>query len=136
MFSTNYEKFAALFNKKFPGAYRRITADDVKAMTKCRLIGHYGAYFRGDLELVRGLLQYEQTKKRISRSSKEDKAELPKCKRCKRPLPHRFMGKKGRPREYCLECETLRNAERQRKHSVRKKKLLNKSHLLENIKGL
>ena len=89
MFSTNYEKFAALFNKKFPRAYRRITTDDVEAMTKCRLIGRYCAYFRGDLELVRGLLQYEQIKRRISQSSIEDKAEPPKCKRCGRPLPNK-----------------------------------------------
>lgn len=66
MFNTSPEKFAALFNEKYSGAYRQITAQDVRAMTTCGLIGRYDVYFQDDLELIRGLLQYEQLREKRS----------------------------------------------------------------------
>ena len=137
MYISDSEKFAALFNKKCPGAYRRINADDVRKMTNCHLIGRYGFFLRDDLEMVRGLLQYEQIlKKRTSETTIDAEEELPKCKRCGQPLLYRLIGKKGRPREYCLKCESLRNAERQRKHAARKSKQPKKPHVEENEENL
>jgi hypothetical protein len=112
MFNAFPEKFTALFNNMYTGAYRRITADDVKIVTKCRLTGLYGFYLS------------------------DDEKESPKCKRCGQPLPNKLMGNKGRLTEYCLEYERLRNAEHQRKFYARKSKQPDKSHLFENDKGL
>ncbi|MBA7599411.1 hypothetical protein ES703_06444 [subsurface metagenome] len=70
----NAERFAAQFNAKLPGAYRQITAQDVRAMTDCGLIRRYGYYIHSDLETVRAVLQYEQIlEKRLKKPLNEEK---------------------------------------------------------------
>jgi hypothetical protein len=49
--------FGAKFNSTVPGAYRNITANDIRLMTYCGLIGRHGFFEREDLELVRGILR-------------------------------------------------------------------------------
>ena len=51
--------FAAKFNSIVPGAYRHVTDDDIRWMMKCGLIGRCGFFDRSDLQMVRGILQYE-----------------------------------------------------------------------------
>lgn len=110
------DRFVAEFNQVVPGAYRSITVQDVRDMTTCSLIKQFGYYSRQDLETVRAILEYEQLRqKRIQGQSTEDKSELLKCKRCGQPLPYQQEAKKGRPREYCQQCESLRAKERYRK---------------------
>ena len=124
MFNKSPEKFAALFNEKYPGTYRQVTAQDVRDMTICCLIGRYECYLKDDLEFIRGMLQYEQLReKRYARPTLEAKQEPPKCKRCAQPLPLEPEIKRGRPKEYCSICESLRNIERNRKWRKRKKRL-------------
>ncbi len=60
MYSTRPEQFATLFNEKVPGAHRNISAEDIICMKRCKLICRHGFYIRGDLEIVRGILEYEQ----------------------------------------------------------------------------
>jgi len=43
------DKFAEWFNNVVPGAYRSITAQDIRDMTECGLVAHYGYYIRQDL---------------------------------------------------------------------------------------
>ena len=131
--TSNPEKFATWFNMKFPGAYRSITKDDIIDLTECGLIHRYGHFsLSQDLETIRAILQYEKLwEKRSERESAEDKLEPPKCKKCKQPLPPKFEGKKGRPKEYCHSCESSRNAERYRSWRKRKKRLL-----VESTSGL
>ncbi|MBN2185937.1 MAG: hypothetical protein JW732_00575 [Dehalococcoidia bacterium] len=57
---TSPEKFAVLFNAKMPGAYGQVTADNIREMTTCGLIGRYGYFIHLDIETVRAILQYEQ----------------------------------------------------------------------------
>jgi len=116
------DKFAAQFNQVVPGAYRKISAQDVRDITGCGLIGKYQYYGRADLETVRAVLQYEQLRqKRIQGQSTEDKSEPLKCKRCGQPLPYQQEAKKGRPKEYCSGCELSRARERYRKWKARRK---------------
>ncbi len=123
MFNLSLENFTALFNQKFPGVYRPITVEDVNDMTKCGLIGRYDLYLRGDLEIIRGILEYEQLRgNRLVPPTLEDIQEPPKCKKCNKSLPVESEVKIGRPRRYCLECEPLRNRDRQRKSSSLRKK--------------
>ena len=114
---TSPDRFAAVFNMTFPDAYRIITGQDVRDMTECGLIREHGGYYsRADLQRIRAVLQYEQM--RQARSAKvtiKDKLESPKCKMCGKPLPLQSEGKKGRPREYCSNCESSRNKERYRR---------------------
>ena len=79
MFITSPEAFADLFNIKSPGAYRKVTFDDVCHMTGCKLIDRYRFYGRQDLETIRGscfmnncvrISQYSKIKKRSHRSAK------------------------------------------------------------------
>jgi hypothetical protein len=56
-------KFAAKFNATVPGAHRLVSADDIRHMSHCGLIGRRGFYTREDLEAVRGILRYEQLRK-------------------------------------------------------------------------
>jgi len=102
------EAFAEWFNKKIPGTRRKITTDDVCHMTECSLIGRYNSYIRQDLEVLRGILQYE--KMRENRPVKQDKEKEPHC--CKifgQPLPPNPGGKPGRLREYCYGSEPRKN---------------------------
>ncbi|MFC1953183.1 hypothetical protein ACFLWR_03535 [Chloroflexota bacterium] len=135
------EWFTSSFNKKFPGAYRLITVEDVNDMTDCGLIGRYGYYLENiglsecygfnkqdDYETVRGILQYEQMRAKRQRQPKPgEKPEPPKCKRCGRLLPVKPKGKKGRSRAYCSGCESFRDNDRKRKSSSRSRKQSNKS---------
>ncbi len=121
MVNTSPEKFAALFNEKYPGAYRQITAQDIREMTTCCLIGRYSFYGRDDLETVRGILSYEKLCEHHS-STKDKEVKLPICKLCRQILPDNSSRKVGRPREYCTACESKRNRERQKdlRHRSRK----------------
>ncbi|MFC2071687.1 hypothetical protein ACFLUU_03085 [Chloroflexota bacterium] len=144
------EAFTSSFNQKFPGAYRLITVEDVNDMTECGLIGRYGFYLENvglserygfnrqdDYETVRGILEYEQLcEKRSVKPTLEDKPEPPKCKKCEHPLPFEPRDKKGRPKEYCSECESLRSRDRQRKLSDRRRKQRNKSLSTKTISSL
>ena len=118
MFITSPENFASWFNQTFPGAYRRITAGDVRGMTACGLICHYRTYsLSRDGETVRGILQYEQMReKQSTQPIPKEEREPPKCKMCGQLLPIEQKRESGRPKEYCPKCETLRAAERSRKH--------------------
>ncbi len=114
MITSNPAGFAKWFNEKYAGAYRQITTEDVKDLTDCGLI-HRRNYYSGleDGETVRGILRYEQL--RENRPIKQDKEKQPPfCKRCGQPLPTNTSGKLGRHNEYCSECESFRNKERQR----------------------
>jgi len=108
------DKFAAEFNSVVAGTYRRIDAEDVRCLTECGLIGRYSYYMREDLQTVRAILLYEQL-----RDESERKAclkDTPKtCKRCGQPLSSQSDGRKGRPNEYCPDCEPFRGRERYRK---------------------
>ena len=129
MYINSPEKFADWFNGKYPGVHRWITTEDVNDMTVCELIGRYRYYSKSlDGETIRGILQYEQLrKKRSTQPTLEDKQELPKCKRCKQPLPPESERKRGRPKEYCPGCEPFRNTERYRRWRKHKKRILVKS---------
>jgi len=120
----NAERFAAQFNTKLPGAYRQITAQDIRDMTDCGLIRRYGYYIHSDLETVRAVLQYERLiEKRMKKPTGEDKPEQLCCKICGDSLPTRPEGRKGRPREYCSKCESLRHKDRYKKWRIRRKAL-------------
>ncbi|UCG83053.1 MAG: hypothetical protein JSW38_12935 [Dehalococcoidia bacterium] len=56
-------QFAAKFNTTVPGAHRLVSAEDIRSMSHCGLIGRRGFYTHEDLEAVRGILQYEQFRK-------------------------------------------------------------------------
>ena len=101
------DKFAERFNSLFPGAYRQVDTQDILALVKCGLVCKYGFYSRDDLEVIRGILQYEQL--REERSQPEDTPKT--CKRCGELLLDNAVGK-GRPREYCQQCEPYRNRAR------------------------
>ena len=66
------EKFAAKFNSTVPGTCRTITANDIRQMAHCGLIGRHGFFERADLETVRGILQYEWSRARELRMSSID----------------------------------------------------------------
>ena len=57
------DRFADKFNAIVRGAYRQVTADDIRQMKHCGLIGRYGFFARDDLETVRGILLYEQLRR-------------------------------------------------------------------------
>ena len=121
---TSPDEFAEWFNNKYQGAYRKINTEDVRDMTTCGLIGRYRYYsLSQDGETVRGILEYEQLReKRSAKPTLEDKQEPLKCKSCKQPLPPEPESKKGRPKEYCISCESFRNKERYDRWRKRKKK--------------
>ena len=130
MFKTSPEEFAALFNEKYPGACRQITAQGVREMTTCGLIGRHYGYIRDDLETIRGILEYEQLREnRPLPPTSEEKQEPPSCKKCNQPLPVEPEGKIGRPRRYCLACQLLRNRNRQRKFRDKRRKQRNEFSL-------
>ena len=108
------DKFALWFNAVVP-AYRDITVQDVRDLTKCGLIWRYKYYGLQDIETVRAILQYEQL--RDERSQKEDATR--KCKRCGQVLPIQTNRTRGRLHEYCNSCEKFRSKERQEKWRMR-----------------
>ena len=108
-------RFAEWFNRVAPGAYRQITAEDVQDMTQCGLIGRYGEYMQLDIEIVRAVLQYEQLRhNRQKRADIRDSDGSVHCRRCGVALA-RPKAKRGRPSEYCRDCEPFRGRERNRK---------------------
>ena len=109
------EEFAKWFAKAIPGAYRQITTDDVRDMTTCELIGKYGYYMPSDVEFVRRLLQYEQLQQnRQRRDEIRDSDGAIHCRRCDVVLA-KPETRRGRPHEYCADCEPFRGRERNRK---------------------
>ena len=128
MLITSPRKFASLFNEKYIGANRQITVEDVICMTSCKLICRHDYYLRDDLEIVRGVLEYEQMREqRSAQEPADNKLEPPKCKMCGQPLPPHHVGKRGRPLQYCQGCQSSRAKERYRKW--RKRKALQVSNL-------
>jgi hypothetical protein len=115
------QKFAAWFNRSVPGAYRQITVEDAQLMSQCGLIGRCQYYGQSDFRTVIGILRYEQLReKRINKLEAQLIFDVPRCKRCGEPLPPQPEDKKGRPREYCSECESSRSKDRY--HKWRRKK--------------
>ena len=124
-FITSPDKFADLFNIKVPGAYREITASDIRDMTTCGIIGRYGYFIHLDIETVRRILQYEQLRQnRQKRDEIRDSDGAIHCRRCGVVLD-KTDGKKGRPREYCPDCDRFRGRERRRKWQSRIKEAVN-----------
>ena len=109
------EQFVEWFNRVVPGAYREVTTEDVEDMTRCELIGRHGEYLRLDIETVRCVLLYEQLREnRQKRDEIKDDDGVIHCRRCGVVLD-RPDRKRGRPREYCHDCESLRATMRSRK---------------------
>jgi hypothetical protein len=120
---TSPEKFADEVNAKLLGAHRQITVGDVRDMTTCGLIGKYGYYMHIDIETVRAILQYEQLRlNRQKRDEIRDKNGAIHCRRCGVVLA-KPEGKKGRPREYCPDCESSRPTMRSREWRGKMKKI-------------
>lgn len=57
---TSPKRFADWFNQTVPGAQRKISAEDVRLMTKLGLIGRCKYYLRSDIQTVIGILKFEQ----------------------------------------------------------------------------
>ena len=64
-------RFAARVNSAVPGASRPVTADDIRELTDCGLIGKRGFFERADLETVRGILLYEKTRAARTRRARD-----------------------------------------------------------------
>ena len=110
--TTRPDKFAAEVNAKLLGAHRQITVDDVRDMVTCGLIGRYGYFINLDLETVRAVLQYEQLRlNRRKRDEIRDDNGVIHCRRCGVALAKPEV-KRGRPNEYCPDCEPFRGRER------------------------
>ncbi len=61
MISNNPNDFAQWFNTRYPGAYRKITGEDIRDLTICGLIHRYWHYSRIHVvETIREILFYEQ----------------------------------------------------------------------------
>ena len=109
------EDFADLFNAKVPGAYRKVSSDDIRDMTTCGLIGRYGYYIHLDIETVRAILQYEQLRQnRQKKNEIRDEDGVIHCRGCGVVLA-KPDDRKGRPHEYCPGCESSRATERYQK---------------------
>ena len=122
---TSAEKFAEWFNAKVPGVYRKISTDDVKDMTTYGLIGRYGCYLNLDIETVRAVLQYEQLRQnRQQRDEIRDDDGVIHCRRCGVVLA-KPDDKRGRPREYCDQCQPFRVRERHKKWRSKMKASVN-----------
>jgi len=113
---TNPQKFADLFNAKVLGVHRQITVDDIRLLTECGLIKRYGWYDSTDLQTVIGILKFELiTQQRVRKGAQEASPKQARCKLCGQALPTEPESKKGRPREYCSDCESARSTIRSRK---------------------
>ena len=114
-------RFARDFNATVPGAYRRMTPEDIRVLSDCGLVGRYGYYGQEDIRTIIGLLDYEQYLKKQEKKAETMTADGQRlCKMCRQPLPPEPEGKKGRHREYCDKCEPYRSTERWRRHRRRK----------------
>ena len=116
-FIVRAEDFADLFNAKVLGAYRQVTANDIRLLTQFGLVCRYGFYdTRDDLQTVIGILNYEQLREKKTQQEKTKVIGDPSpCRLCGKPLSRQPEGKKGRPREYCPDCESSRPTMRYRK---------------------
>jgi hypothetical protein len=115
IYTASPERFAEYFNKRMPGAYRQIGAQDVRDMTECGLVKRYGSYGNTDIQIVIGVLNYEQLlEKRKQKAIRLEQSQPHHCRLCGEPLPTEPEGKKGRPREYCDACESKRAKDRNR----------------------
>jgi hypothetical protein len=115
-------KFSVWFNENYTGAYRQISAEDVKDLTD--LIFRHG-YYSGSMdgETIRAVLQYEQLwEHRSVQQDKEQESQC--CKICRQPLHPEPENKAGRHREYCYSCEPYRNKDRQSNLRRRRKELV------------
>ena len=128
MFIAKAEKFAEHFNRTVPGAYRKVSTEDIKDMADCGLIARYGFYVNQDLQTVIGILRYEKLWQNRQRRMSESTVSG-QCKICGMTLPQEPEGKKGRPREYCDNCEASRLKDRNRKWRDRKRKAKRKSKI-------
>jgi hypothetical protein len=103
------EDFVVWFTRVVPGAHRQITVDDVKDLTTCGLIGMYGFYMQLDIETVRAILQCELLRQnRENRDEIRDSEGIMHCRGCGAVLPE-TDGKRGRPKEYCPDCDASRS---------------------------
>ena len=120
-FRTSPARFAKEFNEVVPGAYRRITSDDVRDMHDCGLIGKYYYFGQNDIETVRAILLCEELRqKRIEKPSPNSESDIRTCRLCGMILPNEPIGKYGRPKEYCASCEPVRAKTRYRKWHARR----------------
>ena len=120
-FRTSPDRFAKEFNEVVPGAYRKITAQDIVDMTACGLIGKYNCYPHNDIETIRAILRYEELRqKRIEKQPLNSISDIRTCRLCGIILPVQPIGKYGRPKEYCPSCEPVRAKARYRKWRNRK----------------
>jgi len=72
--------------------------------------------------VVIGILQYEQLRQKREKKATDHEQDQPYCcKLCGEPLPPEPEGKRGRPREYCDDCESKRAKERNSKWRKRRK---------------
>ena len=93
-FITSPDKFADLFNIKVPGAYREITASDIRDMTTCGIIGRYGYFIHLDIETVRRILQYEQLRENRQRRDEIRESDgAIRCGRCGVVMPRLMVGR-------------------------------------------
>ena len=121
------EDFADLFNAKVPGAYRQVTADDIRLLTQFGLIGRYNFYDTTyDVHTVIGILNYEQLREKRTQKERQEATDEPaQCRLCGKPLPIQTESKKGRPREYCTDCESSRATMRGQKWRSKMKAVRN-----------
>lgn len=109
---TNPQKFADFFNAKVPGAYRKVSSDDIRDMTTCGLIRRYDYYIHLDIETVRCILLYEQLQQnRQKRDKIRDDDGVIHCRRCGVALA-RPKAERGRPSEFCDKCQPFRGRDR------------------------
>ena len=123
-FRTSPDRFAKDFNQMMPGAYRKITTQDILDMTACGLIGKYDCYPHNDIETVRAILRYEELRqKRIEKQPLDSISDIRTCRLCGIILPAEPIGKYGRPKEYCPSCEPVRAKKRYRKWRARRQSM-------------
>jgi hypothetical protein len=123
-FRTSPDRFAKEFNEVVPGAYRKITTQDILDMTACGLIGKYDCYPHNDIETVRAILRYEELRqKRIEKQPLNSISDIRTCRLCGIILPAEPIGKYGRPKEYCPSCEPVRAKKRYRKWRARRQSM-------------
>ena len=123
-FRTSPNKFAKEFNEVVPGAYRRITTQDVRDMTDCGLIGRYYFYGHDAIETVRAIIRYEELRQnRIEKQPLNSISDIRTCRLCGMILPTEPIGKYGRPKEYCASCEPARAKKRYQKWRGRRQSM-------------
>jgi len=98
----------------------------VRDMTTCGSIGKYGYYGNLDVEMVRCVLLYEQLRQnRQKRDEIRDSEGLMHCRRCGVALVAKPKAKRGRPSQYCAECQPFKRRERYKKWRRKTKAAIN-----------